>query len=52
MENYRVLISKKQLIDTEKNKFMSGDAVMIYLHQMVKVWKCVLRELLPTSQNL
>lgn len=51
MENYRALISKKQQIDTEKNKFMNGDAVLIYPHQMVRVWKCVLREPLPTSKN-
>lgn len=36
MGNYRVLTSRKQLIDMEKRRFMNGVGVMIYLHQMVR----------------
>lgn len=52
MENYRVSINRKQQIDMERSKFMSGAVVMIYLHPMVRVWKCVLEELLLISENM
>lgn len=46
MGNYRVSISRRQLIDMEKNKSTNGVGVMTFLLPMARVWKCVRRELL------
>lgn len=48
MVSYRVSISRRPLIDMEKNKFMNGVGVMIFLLPMARVWKCVRREPLLT----
>ena len=52
MENYKVSISRKLQIDMERSRSMSGAVVMIYLHPMARVWKCVLKELLLISGNM
>ena len=52
MGNYRVLISRRQLKDMERKKCMSGVEVLIFLPLMVRVWKCVHRELLLTLENM
>lgn len=41
--NYKVSISRKRQIDMGRNKFMSGVGVMMYLPQMARAWKCVLK---------
>lgn len=50
MGNYRVSISRRLLIDMEKNKSTNGVGVMIFLLLMARVQKCVQIELLLISK--
>lgn len=52
MGSFRVIISRKQLKDMERSRFINGVEVMMFGHPMERVWKCAWEGLLRILKSM
>lgn len=50
MESYRVLISRKQLKDMGRSRFINGVEVTMFSLQMERAWRCAWAEQFLSSK--